>query len=193
MKENVINICQVSLARDIPLIKENYKNFKKIYKKIQIFIICPKNHLKKFKNSLDFKEIKIIDESKILPFKNFEKLFNHLSSSTNYKIQIKKRINWYYQQILKITFILNFIHKNNKNIIIWDADTIILKKIKFFQNKKTILYGTFFEFHKPYYSTNNYILEFKSKYFISFLTQFIAVSVKEGKYIFKKLFKKKKF
>ena len=40
------------------------------------------------------------------------------------------RLKWYYQQILKIIFIFKFIEKN-KNLIIWDADTIILKKIDF--------------------------------------------------------------
>ena len=91
MTENRLNICQVSLARDIPLIKENFMNFKKIYKNIKIFIICPKNHLKIFKSRLNFKEIEIIDENKILSFRVFESLFNQLSSMTNYKIEIKKK------------------------------------------------------------------------------------------------------
>ena len=193
MTENRLNICQVSLARDIPLIKENFMNFKKIYKNIKIFIICPKNHLKIFKSRLNFKEIEIIDENKILSFRVFESLFNQLSSMTNYKIEIKKRTNWYYQQILKISFVLRFIYHEKKNIIIWDADTIILKKIEFFRDNKSVLYGTLFEFHKPYYLTNNYILKKQYKYFISFLTQFIAISVNEGKFIFKKLLKKKIF
>ena len=42
MLEIELNICQVSLNRDIPLILENYKNFKKLYKKnIHFFVICP--------------------------------------------------------------------------------------------------------------------------------------------------------
>ena len=58
-----------------------------------------------------------------------------------YNNQGKKRLKWYYQQILKISFAVNFTQKNNENLIIWDADTIILKKIEFFKNNKSIKYG----------------------------------------------------
>ena len=76
-------------------------------------------------------------------------------------------------QILKITFSLNFIAKNKTGIIIWDADTIILKKINFFKKGLSIKYGNFFEFHKAYYLTNKEILKDTPNYFISFLNQFI--------------------
>ena len=49
MKEIKINICQVSLNCNIPLIIENYKNFKKLYKNINIFIICPDSQVNEFK------------------------------------------------------------------------------------------------------------------------------------------------
>ena len=39
---NKLNICQVSLQGNIPIIKKNYNNFKKIYKDINLFLIVPK-------------------------------------------------------------------------------------------------------------------------------------------------------
>ena len=65
-----INICQVSLNKNIPLIIENFKNFKKFYKNINFFIICPKNQLDEFKKKINFDEIRIISEEEILEFKN---------------------------------------------------------------------------------------------------------------------------
>ena len=46
MDKKNYNICQVSLKENIPLILENYINFKRIYKnKISFFVICPKNEI----------------------------------------------------------------------------------------------------------------------------------------------------
>ena len=191
MTQNVLYICQVSLARDIPIIKENYNNFKKLYECIKIFIICPQNEIGLFKKEVNFPEIEIINEESIISFETFINIFESLSFSVNYKKQFKTRLGWYYQQILKISFVLNFLSKNKKDIIIWDADTIILKKINFFKNMKSVKYGTFFEYHKPYFRTNEYILKAQPKYFISFLTQFIAISRLEFDFVVEKILNNK--
>ena len=134
MSKFVPILCQVSLENNIPLIKENYENFKKIYNTVKIYVVCPKSQVKKFKDKLDFKEIKIINEDQILSFRDFKKMFIKLSRKKNYQKKFTSRLKWYYQQILKIIFIFKFIEKN-KNLIIWDADTIILKKIDFYKKK----------------------------------------------------------
>ena len=57
-----------------------------------------------------------------------------------------------------------------------------LKKISFFKQDISVKYGNFFEFHKAYYITNEYILKKLPNYYISFLNQFIAITKSE--YIF---------
>ena len=187
-----INICQVSLNRDIPLIIENFKNFKKFYQNINLFIICPNTQIDEFKKKLNFSEIKIIAEDDILEFKKFEIIYENLNKEISYKEQFNKRLKWYYQQVLKITFAFNFISEKSENIVIWDADTIILKKISFFKKDNSLKYGNFFESHKAYYLTNEYILKKLPKYFISSLNQFIAISKNEYTF-FKDNFLKEKF
>jgi len=55
MSETKLNICQVSLNRDIPLIIENFKSFKKIYNSnVKFYVICPKNQVKEFNKKLNF-------------------------------------------------------------------------------------------------------------------------------------------
>ena len=189
MGNQTLNICQVSLNRDIPLILQNFENLKKFYKKIKIYIICPKHQINEFKSRLIFKEFEIIDEESLISLKEFSLIYKNLSKKISYKKKFEKRISWYYQQILKISFIIFFIKKNLKNIIIWDADTVILKKIKFFdKNNLSIKYGTFSEFHREYYLTNINILKKLPIYHISFLTQFIAISVEEYKFFIKNFF-----
>jgi len=163
------------------IIKTNL-SFQKKYKKLNVFIICPKKEIQEFKSQSLLKKANIISEESLISFKTFKSIFNKLSIKVKYKNKIKNRLKWYYQQILKLSFLLKFLDKKNKNLIIWDADTIILKKINFFINNKSILYGNFFEFHKQYYKTNSYFFD-KKKYFISFLNQFIAVTTNEVNFL----------
>ena len=193
--EEKLNICQVSLAGNISTINKNLNNFEKYYKKIRFFIICPKKEIIIFKKKIKNKNCQIIDENKIINFILFKKNAEKYLKKTNYFKQIKPRLKWYYQQILKMAFLLDFIEKTKQPMVIWDADTIILDKIDFFENKTSINYGTTSEFYKAYYLTNTLILKKLPKYFISSLTQFTSLTPKETKFFIKKLkrfkFKKK--
>jgi len=189
---NKLNICQVSLIGNIPIIKKNYYNFKKIYKNINLFVVVPKKNKKIFKKKLNFKDIFIIDEESIINFSSFKKISNKYLANTVYFKEIQKRLGWYYQQILKISFIYNFIEKKNENIIIWDADTIIINKINFFNKNTSNNHGTTSYFHKAYYETNKFILKKLPSYYISSLAQFISVTPQEQKFLKKKLSLKKK-
>ena len=185
-------ICQVSLANNIPIIKENYDNFTRFYKNLMFFIICPNNQLKIFKKHFNQKNIKIIRENKIFNLSKFRGLFNKYSKKIVYKKQIKKRLNWYYQQILKINFIINNKICKNNNLVLWDADTVILKKINFFKNNESINYGNIFEYHKPYFLTSEKLLNVKTpSNYLSSINQFISLSPPENRFFKNKLGAKK--
>ena len=99
----------------------------------------------------------------------------------------KERLSWYYQQILKLAFAFYFLQKFHKKLILWDADTIIAKKIEFFSGDFSRKFGTFTEFHKSYFETNKALLGKLPKYFISFVVQFGSITKEEGKILMKKL------
>jgi hypothetical protein len=186
----MLNICQVSLSRDIPIILENYLSFKNYYSSFKIFVICPKNEIEEFKKKLNFQEFIFIDETSIISFKEFENIFEDLSVLSGYKNKFKERLSWYYQQILKLSFIIDFVASKKENIIVWDADTILLKKICFFNKEYSIKYGTLFEFHKHYYITNEAIIGNHPSYYISSLVQFIGMTEFEGKFLMENIKKK---
>ena len=138
MNLDKLNICQVTLSGNIEIIKRNYLNFKQFYKNLQFFIICPNADLNKFKEELNLNNLQIYDENEIIKFDRFKEIANLILKKTNYFEKIQDRLGWYYQQVLKLTFIYNFIKLNNEKLLIWDADKIILKKIKFFDNEKSV-------------------------------------------------------
>ncbi len=189
MKEQNLNICQVSLAGNIPIIRENYKEFVKFYKNVNFYIICPKKEKKRFRQKLKLNNLVVVDEESILKFKKFERLSLKFLKDKKYIKLIKPRLKWYYQQVLKVTFLIDFVNKYKNKIVIWDADTLILKKINFFEKNISISYGTTSEYHRAYYDTNRIILKKLPKYFISCLAQFISISEKENKYLQKNISK----
>ena len=182
-----LNICQVSLKGNIPIIINNYQKLKSFYKDFNIFIICPKKDLKHFKKELRFKEFTIISEDKIITFLQFENVFHRLSKKFKFKSLFKERLSWYYQQVLKLAFTFYFLQKFHKKVILWDADTIIVKKIEFFSGDFSKKFGTFTEFHKSYFETNKALLGELPKYFISFVVQFGSITKDECKILMKKL------
>ena len=182
-----LNLCQVSLKGNIPIIIENHRKLKLFYKDFNIFIICPKKDLNLFKKKLKYSEFIIISEDQILSFSKFQKIFYKLSKKYKFKTLFKKRLSWYYQQILKLAFVFYFLKKNNKRIILWDADTVITKKINFFSGDFSSKFGTFTEFHKSYFEINKVLLGQLPKYFISSVVQFGSITSFESKILMKKL------
>ena len=187
MDKNRLNICQVSLAGNIPIILQNLKNFEKLYTDVFFYIIVPYKDLEVFKKKIKSKNVQIISENKLIKFEKFKSISNLILKKANYFNQIQGRLTWYYQQILKLSFVIDFVNKNKKNIIIWDADTLIINKIDFFNNQTSIKYGTTSYFHRAYYDTNKTLLKSLPKYYISSLAQFVNLSVIEQKFLKRKL------
>ena len=187
MDKNRLNICQVSLPGNIPIILKNIENFENFYNKVFFYIVVPSKDIGLFKKKIKNKNVKFYPESSLIKFNKFKKISNSILKKKKYYKEIQSRLSWYYQQILKLTFIINFIDQKKEDIIIWDADTVIIKKIEFFKKGKSIKYGTTSYFHKAYYDTNKCILKKLPKYFLSSLSQFVNISVSEQKFLKKKL------
>ena len=111
--ETNLNVCQVALVRDLPIIKENIAEFNKYYSNLNFFIICPSKEIESF-IKIKKKNIKIINEESIISFGNFKKNFLNNLKNTTYFQEIQSRLSWYYQQVLKISFIIDFVKNNNE-------------------------------------------------------------------------------
>tara|TARA_Y200000002_G_C22615797_1_gene635941 strand:- start:22 stop:1044 length:1023 start_codon:yes stop_codon:yes gene_type:complete len=187
IKDGKLNICQVSLKGNIPIILENYKRFKSYYNDINFFIICPSKEIKFFKKKIKFSNVFIISEEEVISHKKFRDIFIKRSKNYKFKNLFKSRLPWYYQQILKLSFSFYFISKFNQKIILWDADTIITKKITFFNGEYSRSFGSYNEFHLSYFNLNKKILGKIPKYFISSIVQFVPITQIESNKLFKKL------
>jgi hypothetical protein len=90
-------------------------------------------------------DIVFLDEEKIVNFNNVENL---IRKKTNFEIS-SKRTGWYVQQFIKIGYARIC---DDEYYLLWDSDTIPLKKITLFFNGKPV-FNLKTEKHIPYFQT----------------------------------------
>jgi hypothetical protein len=171
---------QVSLKKNVPVIEKNYFNIKKFYKDFSLTIIYKDDELSYFKRLSCYPEIKLIKESFFIELNDFKKIFYKYCDNKIFFKKNKWRTSWYYQQVLKISYIF-FFYKNNigNKLVEWDADSIILNKIDFFKGNKSNVFGTLFEFNTKYFDTILFIFKKLPKYYLSGTCQFNSISKKD--------------
>lgn len=111
-------------------------------------------------------EVEVISEEEIIPSSYIKFIEKYLDHTTN---QIT-RGGWIYQQFLKIQGAIN---SSKDRIALWDADTVPLKKISFFDDKLRARFYTSSENHPPYFDMINSILGNTNIYKDSFIAQSI--------------------
>lgn len=195
MQNNKLYFFQVSLKKNIPVIEKNYFNLKKFYKDFSLTIICKDEELIYFKRLTYYPEIKIIKENFFIKLTTFKKIFNKYCNNKFFLKKNNWRTSWYYQQVIKISYIFYFFNKKiGKKLILWEADTLILNKIEFFNKNQSNVFGTLFEFNKKYFQTLLFIFKKLPRHYLSGTCQFNSISKSDSFFLKKKLnnFVKKK-
>ncbi len=125
---------------------------------INIFLVAPQSQaIRQYakENNCIF-----IDEASVLP--EFEKF--------DYTVGGENRANWLLQQFLKLNW--DQISKS-KYCLIFDADTVLIKKHSFVRNQ-VLIFNCSEEYHQPYFETFNRLLKIKIKSPISFVSHFMV-------------------
>lgn len=105
-----------------------------------------------------------------------KKIFYHIETEVLKidKDKIKHRRNWIYQMMLK--FFQNV--TKNDNYLIIEADTVILKKLEFFQGEKTIFYLGMNQYHEPNFNFMNKVFNLNREYNHSFISELMMYNKK---------------
>jgi len=111
-----------------------------------------------------------LDENEILEGLTFESVHQALKQHLSCHIYP----GWYLQQFLKMGFALTPYAK--KQYLIWDSDTLPLRKMDFMENGK-YLFTIKTENHKPYFDTLQKILGFGKLCNYSFIAEHMAIDV----------------
>jgi len=177
----------VSLAINIPTLTIAISNINKFNNNPPFTIVCPDREVIQFEVAFrNFRNVRVQSENLLLSFDEFRDIAANVSMVDGLSLGSIARLSWYYQQALKIAFLVRS-YAPSVNLVMWDADTIPLDHIEFFDRNGSILYGSKVEFHTPYFVTLNSLFGCLPKFYLAFTIQFFACSYPESLYLTKKL------
>jgi hypothetical protein len=157
-----IVIC-VCCGKDIDTWEAASKRLTNCIDSADYVVITPEKNLERFK-AVTNPNIRVLSEESILPSSYMHYISKHLDQNSKQA----GRASWLYQQFLKMEFALTC---DKHRILIWDADTIPLKSIHFFDSNGSPRYFTGEEYHAPYFRLIRSVLGIGRKTRTSFIAQ----------------------
>ncbi len=132
-----------SISKDIPKLLTNQKSY---FDNLPIdkIIIIGNNDVEKMVSNNNC--VEFINENSIV---NFQHVKEYISTISNDERAIR-RTGWYVQQFIKINYSLQC---RDEYYLLWDSDTIPLKKIEMFDDNGKPFFDYKTEYHQPYFET----------------------------------------
>jgi hypothetical protein len=127
----------------------------------EYWLIVPDNQVQEFVQNSPA-EFKVFPESVFM--KDFAEEFSQCDGTA-----LPERRGWYLQQLIKLEALSRARHLDR--VVIWDADTIPLRKISFFDYQGNCQYFLGSEYHLPYFENIDRLLGLEKGYPDSFIAQ----------------------
>lgn len=134
------------------------------------YVIVPSSDISKFKEISPIEYI-VLDEEEVLPHLNVNAVAERLPESYKY------RAGWYLQQLIKLAAIDYLQAEDDRLMLIWDADTVPLKKLNFYKDGRCIYFMGSVA-HPPYFISLSRILNLSKLANFSFIAQCFVMKKK---------------
>lgn len=161
VKEKIDQIICVCCERDATVWKIASTHITKNIESVHYKVIVPDNEVELFKK-ITSKPFEVIGES-IYTVRFADEIKKRLSK------KISGQFGWYLQQFIKLSAAASC--KAEEIVLIWDADTVPLKKIVFIDKRGRLNYYQGTEHHQPYFETIERLLHLSKKVDFSFIAQ----------------------
>lgn len=136
-----------------------------------IYIVTNKNNFGRLGHLHIFPNVELLDENELVPELNFGIVHECMKKKGERRPNC---VGWYFQQLLKFAFAKSKWAK--EYYLTWDADTLPLNPILFFDGDKP-LFTKKIENHEPYFITMNKILGFGKLVDYSFIAEHMVFNV----------------
>jgi hypothetical protein len=159
----VVSACR---ARDLPVLEIAARKLPEIVPCRQLYVIAPDADCRKIQRRLG-REVCVIAENGFIPGMTLGNLRGLTAPG------FPKMAGWYFQQFLKLQFA--FVEPREDYYLIWDADTVPLRAMRFFDPAGRILLTKASEHHSPYFETYCRLFGKEPHREFSFIAQHILV------------------
>ena len=161
-----VDVVVTCLRRDLPKLVRAHQNLRRFVPMKQMHVITAPGDFAPFRNAFG-DDVNLLDENDLIPGVTLAALkvipMARLSQGTG----------WYFQQLLKYQFA--FLKPEDDHYLIWDADTIPLRPMEFFDAQGRMLLTTATEFNPAYFATYEKILGRPARREFSFIAQHMLI------------------
>lgn len=161
-----MDVVAACLKRDLPLLALAHKNLRRFVAMKQLHVITARRDFPDFAAALG-PDVVLLDENQLIPGVTLEAL------KVIPLARFSQGPGWYFQQLLKFQFA--FQKPEDDHYLIWDADTVPLRPLEFFDARGRMLLTKAEEFHRPYFQTYENLLGRPAQREFSFIAQHMLV------------------
>lgn len=157
-----MQIVSACIARDLPVYRITCESLRAHVPGAEIHVITRKNDFARFRNACG-SDLILWDENALLP----EMALAELKALP--LPFFPQGAGWYFQQFLKFAFVN--VSNADGHYLIWDADTVLLRPIEFFDSSGRAFYTKAKEHHRPYFQTFERLFGAPAQREFSFISQ----------------------
>lgn len=161
-----VDVVAACLKRDLPVLVLAYRNLQRFVALKQLHVITARRDFAHFEKVLG-SDVVLIDEHEMIPGVTLAAL------KVIPLARFSQGPGWYFQQLLKFQFA--FLKPEDDHYLIWDADTVPLRPLEFFDGQGRMLLTKAAEFHRPYFQTYENLLGRPAQREFSFIAQHMLV------------------
>ncbi len=160
---NVVTACRAADVRILRLALDGLQRFVPFRK---LHVITARSNFSRCRRALG-NDVELLDEDALIPGMTLQSLRGLALPG------FPKGAGWYFQQLLKFAFALR--EPADDYCLIWDADTVPLRALEFFDTEGRMLLTTAEEEHIPYFETYRRLLGEEPRRECSFIAQHMIV------------------
>lgn len=160
---DVVTACRPADLSILPLTLAGLRNnvpFRRLY------VVTARSSFGKISRQLGA-DVELLDENELIPGMTIDQL------RTLSVPGFPRGAGWYFQQLLKLAF--GFGNTEDDYFLIWDADTVPLRSLEFFDESGRMLFTIASEQHAPYFETYRKLLGEEPDVEFSFISQHMIV------------------
>ena len=162
-----MQIVSACIARDLPVYRITFASLRRHMPDAEIHVITRKEDFPRFREACG-PDLVLWDEGALLPGMTLKQLREMPLPS------FPQGAGWYFQQFLKFAFVN--VSNADEHYLIWDADTVLLRPIEFFDPTGKAYYTKAGEHHRPYFQTYEQLFGVPAEREFSFISQHQIIS-----------------
>jgi hypothetical protein len=166
LRRQPLDIVTASRLKDLHTLALAAENLRRFVPFKQLHVITARVNFPRFQKKLG-PGVALVDEDTLIPGMTLAQL-RALDEPG-----FPQGAGWYFQQFLKFAFA--FQKMEDDHYLIWDADTVPLRPLEFFDEKNRMLFTTATENHPAYFQTYENLLRQNPRREFSFISQHIIV------------------